>query len=123
MNNLFGHRIFTGNVGACNLILKQTVSCNLWVRFGFLRLHSKKEKHKMPNIITIGKRLIPLDDIALVEPFEPREIPGFRPPGLFGRALSWSTAKAFLSSKRRRSSPKRMAFAGLRPTKPRSIPR
>jgi hypothetical protein len=32
----------------------------------------------MPQIITIGKRLVPLNDIAFVEPFDPRENTDFR---------------------------------------------
>src|ERR1700761_51910 len=31
------------------------------------------------NIVTIGKRLIPLEQIAFVEPFEPSANPDFRP--------------------------------------------
>jgi len=33
----------------------------------------------MQNVITIGKRFVPLEEIAFVEPFDPASNPGFKP--------------------------------------------
>jgi hypothetical protein len=33
----------------------------------------------MENVITVGKRLLPLEQIALVEPFDPKSNPEFKP--------------------------------------------
>jgi hypothetical protein len=41
----------------------------------------------MPNVVTIGKRLIPLDQIAFVEPFDPTRNPNFKPSKEFKTRL------------------------------------
>lgn len=41
----------------------------------------------MQNVITIGKRLVPLEQIALVEPFDPASNPDFRPEKEFKARL------------------------------------
>ena len=41
----------------------------------------------MPNVVTIGKRLIPLDQIAFVEPFDPTRNPSFKPSKEFKTRL------------------------------------
>jgi hypothetical protein len=37
----------------------------------------------MENVITVGKRLLPLEQIALVEPFDPTSNPDFKPEKAF----------------------------------------
>ena len=41
----------------------------------------------MPNVVTIGKRVIPLDQIAFVEPFDPTRNPNFKPSKEFKTRL------------------------------------
>ena len=37
----------------------------------------------MENVITVGKRLLPVEQIALVEPFDPTSNPDFKPEKQF----------------------------------------
>ena len=48
----------------------------------------------MPNVVTIGKRLIPLDQIAFVEPFGPTRNPNFIAPAFAFNELGVQRSKA-----------------------------
>ena len=57
------------------------------------------------KVITIGKRLVPVEQVAFVEPFDPSSNPEFKPEKAFkGRVVLLNREKC-LQSRRRRTSP------------------
>lgn len=61
----------------------------------------------MANVITLGKRLLPVEQIALVEPFAPSSNPNFKPEKEFKARIVLLSRGKFSSRRRRRISLRR----------------